>query len=276
VSNVYQPEKAEIKASERRKQSNFQGKKIIRFPKLRAYIEGRLFDDYSPEQISGRIRYREPNIPYISKNTIYRFIRSPYGRKIEFHRAIKHLHRRHYKKGKLSERTFIDDRPQIIQERARIGDTEGDFIVSGKGGRGCILTVIDRKTRMIFLEKIFPVSIHNMEKAFLRIKKRFPEMLTLTLDNDLLFAKHLELQRLLGVTIYFCHPYHSWEKGTIENGNGLVRRYIPKRSNISCYTEEEIILIEMKLNDRPRKCLKYMTPKELLLEHRKRSPECSD
>lgn len=93
-------------------------------------------------------------------------------------------------------------------------------------------------------------------------------MVTLTLDNDLLFAKHLELEKLLNVAIYFCHPYHSWEKGSIENGNGLIRKYIPKSSDISRYTEEEIAAIETKLNDRPRKCLQYSTPKELLLEHR--------
>jgi len=92
-------------------------------------------------------------------------------------------------------------------------------------------------------------------------------MNTLTLDNDIIFRKHKELSKLLGVPVYFCHPYHSWEKGGVENTNKLIRQYIPKGSDISQYTDAYIQMIQDKLNNRPRKCLKYKTPLEVMLQH---------
>ena len=90
---------------------------------------------------------------------------------------------------------------------------------------------------------------------------------TLTLDNDIVFRKHRQLSRLLGAPIYFCHPYHSWEKGGVENSNKLIRQYIPKRSDISQYSDEYIRMVRDKLNNRPRKCLKYKTPLEIMKEN---------
>jgi transposase, IS30 family len=109
-----------------------------------------------------------------------------------------------------------------------------------------------------------------MEKAFLRIKDRYPEMKTVTTDNDLLFKHHKRLEELLDVQIYFCHPYHSWEKGTIENVNGEIRKDIPKGSNLSKYTRKFLKTIEDKLNDRYMECLNFATPQELIEKHRKR------
>ena len=109
-----------------------------------------------------------------------------------------------------------------------------------------------------------------MHVAFLKIKARFPEARTLTMDNDILFAKHEELAGLLGVKIYFCHPYHSWEKGTVENANKAIRRDIPKGSDISRYSKHFIEALERKLNRRPMQCLGYRTPQEFLGAHRRR------
>ena len=115
--------------------------------------------------------------------------------------------------------------------------------------------MVDRKIRKTFIEKILPVSIKNFEQAFLRIKKRFPEMRTATTDNDLLLQHHRRLEKLLNVKIYFCHPYHSWEKGSIEHMNGVIREDIPKGSEISKYSKRFIRKIEEKINRRPMECL---------------------
>ena len=142
--------------------------------------------------------------------------------------------------------------------------------MSGKLGKGILLTVADRKSRVSFIEKIFPVIIPNVHLAFLRIKNRFPEMKTITTDNDLLFERHKELEKLLNIKIYFCHQYHSWEKGTIENTNGVIRRDIPKGSDISKYSKQSVQKLEGKINRRSMECLKDRTPQEVLDLHRAR------
>lgn len=172
--------------------------------------------------------------------------------------------------GSIADRVFIDKRPILANNRKRIGDAEADFLVSGKSGKGIILNVTDRKSRAPFLERIVVVTILNVHKAFVEIKKRFPELKTITLDNDILFQKHRELEKLLSVKIYFCHPYHSWEKGTVERTNRCVRKDIPKGSNISKYSKKFIRLIEEKLRRRIYQCLGYRTPLEVLETHRKR------
>jgi IS30 family transposase len=246
--------------------------KIVSEPVLRKFVEDELRQGESPCNISGRIGTREKHLPHISKESIYRFIESPYGRRIEAWREKRRPRRRHRRPlaEQLKERTFIDKRPKYINARTRIGDAEADFIVSGKSGKGIILTLADRKSRTPFLEKILPVFIQNVHRGFLRIKERFPELKTITTDNDLLFKHHKELEKLLGVKIYFCHPYHSWEKGTIENINKYVRKDIPKGSNISKYSRKFIRSVEEKLQKKIYKCLKYHRPFEVLERHRKR------
>jgi IS30 family transposase len=151
-----------------------------------------------------------------------------------------------------------------------VGDVEFDFIVSGKSGKGILLTVVDRKIRKAGIEKILPVSIANVEQAFLRIKERFPDMKTATTDNDLLLQHHKRLEKLLGIKIYFCHPYHSWEKGSIEHVNGVIREDIPKGSDISQYSKRFIQKIEEKINRKPMDVLNSFTPDEMFAKYRKR------
>lgn len=239
--------------------------------KLREFVESNLLDGQSPEAISGRLECREKDLSYVSKNTIYRFLRSPYGKIIGLKlKKKKRPKKRRCKVTQLKDRVFIDKRPKIIEQRGRVGDLEGDFIISGKSGKGVLLVAVDRKLRLAFLELIHKVTIDEVHRAFIRIKKRFPEMKTLTLDNDLLFQMHKTLQKLLGIKIYFCHPYHSWEKGTVENKNKIIRKFIPKGSDLSQYDRDEIKVIESYLNDRYLKCLKYATPEEKLKKYRKK------
>jgi IS30 family transposase len=272
VRGVYDPLKAHHKAYVRRKYSKYQGMKVVSDRDLQKKIDMLLYTGESPPNISGRLRKHEKILPSVSKNSIYRYIKSPYGRRIESFRKKK-KQRRQYKRPlaeKLKERIFIDKRPIYINKRKRIGDTEADFVVSGKSGAGILLVVVDRKSRMPFVEKILPVNISEVEKTFVRIKERFPELKTITTDNDILFQKHKELEKLLDIKIYFCHPYHSWEKGTVENTNKYIRRDIPKGSNISKYSKKFIQSIEAKLQNKIYKVLNYHTPSEIFNEHRQR------
>lgn len=209
-------------------------------------------------------------MPFVSDNTIYRYLHSPYGKAIKLKLDKKKRRGRGVKKKKLTDRIFIDKRPKIIEKRERVGDVEGDFIVSCKSGRGILLVVVCRKLRMVFLEIIYNVSIDEVHRAFLKIQERFPEIKSLTLDNDILFRMHKTLAELLGLKIYFCHPYHSWEKGGVENANKFIRKYIPKGSDFSRYSKTEIKLLEEKCNQRFMKCLDYATPKEALNIYRQK------
>ena len=272
VKGIYDPLKAHHKAYVRRWQSKYQGMKIVSDSLLQKSVDNLLFRDESPQNISGRIKRYQKDLPRVSKNSIYRYIKSPYGRKIESWRKKKR-HRRRWRRPlseKLKNRTFIDKRPLYVNKRLRIGDVEADFIVSGKSGKGMILNVTDRKSRAPFLEKILPVNIQNVHQAFVHIKERFPELTTITTDNDILFQKHQELERLLDIKIYFCHPYHSWEKGTVENVNKYIRRDIPKGSNISKVSKKFIQSTEEKLQNKIYKVLNYKTPLEVLKSDRKR------
>jgi IS30 family transposase len=272
VRNKYEPKKADRKADTRRKQSKYQGRKIVEHSALRKFVEEMLYDDQSPANIAGRIKKHEKHLPTVSKDSVYRFIGSVYGRKIESHRNNRKKKPSHHRGRSitLSDRTFIDERPLHINARMRVGDVEADFIVSGKSGKGILLVVVDRKLRVVFIEQILEVSIQNMHQAFLRIQQRFPEMRTITTDNDILFRHHTLLAKLLGVRVYFCHPYHSWEKGTVENANGVIRDDIPKGSDISQYSKKFIQRVEDRLNRRILECLDYLTPAEALAKARKR------
>ena len=252
--------------------------KIVSDARLQKFVEEKLLDDQSPANIAGRIKEHEKHLPIVSKNSIYRYIGSPYGIKIkEYRNKQKSRRRNNYqnKNLKLENRTFIENRPEIINTRARIGDAESDFILSGKSGKGVLLVIADRRSRAPFLEKIIDLAKPNINIAFQKIKKRFPELRTITTDNDILLNHHKELESLLKIKIYFCHPYHSWEKGTVENANGYVRKKIPKGSDISKYSHQFIRRIEVKLQRRIMECLNYLTPFEVLEQFREQKKRLS-
>ena len=206
------------------------GKKIALNPPLRDFVETHLFDDQSPEAIEGRLRRVEQDTGSVSARAIDRYIKSPYGRKIEAHRAKIFRKRKGGRKPKtiLGNKRMISKRPKHINDRKGLGHMEGDFIVSGKSGRGILLTLTDRRVRKALFERILPVSVRDVERALLRMKKRFPEIKTITFDNDILFLEYKRLEKKLNVKIYFCHPRSPWEKASIENLNRWVRRSVPK------------------------------------------------
>jgi IS30 family transposase len=246
--------------------------KIVVDQALQDFIERELLKQQSPGAIAGRLATGLDGLPFASRDTIERFIRSAYGRQLEYQLKVLKQKRKGRKKRPaaqtLQNRTSIADRPSVITNRERVGDVEADFIVSGKTGSGYLLTVVDRKLRVGFIRKILPVTIANMEQAFLDVKRAFPELRSITTDNDLLFQYHERLEALLGVPIYFCDPYASWQKGSIENLNKQVRKYIPKSSDISQYGDEYIQFIEHRLNSRFMSVIGYKTPAECLTAHR--------
>lgn len=272
VAGAYTPAKAHHKATVRRKAAKFQGMKIVDNQALQDFIERELLKQQSPGAIAGRLAMGLDGLPFASRDTIERFIRSAHGRQLEYQLKILKQKRKGRKKRpateQLQHRTSIDDRPSVITNRERVGDVEADFIVSGKTGTGYLLTVVDRRIRFGFIRKILPVTIANMEQAFLDVKQHFPELLSITTDNDLLFRHHKRLEVLLGVPIYFCDPYASWQKGSIENLNKHVRKYIKKGSDISQYGDEYIQFVSNRLNSRFMSVLGYKTPAECLEAHR--------
>ena len=270
TKEIYNPEKANHKSYVKRHKSSFRSRKIVMNKELRKFVENKLCNDQSPEAISGRLKYQEKELPYVSKNTIYDFLDSDYGKLIKKKRKKIKYRKKKVKVNKLKDRKFIEKRPKIAEKRKRIGDFEGDFIVSGKCGKGILLVLTDRKTRYVFIERILDISVDNVHEKLLKIKKEFKEMKTLTLDNDILFRMHKTLETILNIPIYFCHPYHSWEKGSVENTNKFIRKYIPKGNNISKYDEEYIKAIQDKCNERFMKCLDYLTPAEALKKEKQR------
>lgn len=249
-----------------------EGKKIALDEALRTFVEDGLMDDQSPEAIEGRIKYLETKLERTSAFAIRRFIKSQYGRRIEAHRLKVFKKKRCSRppKARMDGKRMISKRPKRINDRKGLGHMEGDFIVSGKSGKGIMLTLTDRKVRKSLLERVLPVSVANVERALVRMKKRYPEMQSITFDNDLLLLEHRRLEKKLGITIYFCHPRSPWEKPSIEHLNKILRRYIPKGSDISRYSRLFIKKLEEKVNRRFMECLGFRTPDEAYKRELKR------
>ena len=272
--NSYDSDVASQKAYVRRKYAKFQGMKIVGDSELKKFIDSSLLDFQSPSAIAGRLKAGlERNskgglLPSTSRGAIEKYLGSVYGEhiRVEVDEFKKQYRRRRSRKPSegLSERTFIDERPPEITQRERIGDVEMDFIVSGRGGSGYLLTVTDRKSRKSFVRKLLPVTIEDLTKLLVEVKAEFPELKSITTDNDILLAQHNLLSETLEVPIYFCHPYSSWEKGSIENLNKFVRKFIRKGSDISSYKNALIERVELLANGRFMEVLGFRTPNECL------------
>jgi transposase, IS30 family len=266
VKGEYVRSKAEAKVIVRRRNSKLQCLKVAMDPQLKAFVMNEVADDQSPAGISGRLKEVETTIRYASTKAIYKFVHSPHGRTIEKHLYSKVVKRRGgpkrgERKVTLDGRTMIDKRPTHIDNRKEFGHFEGDFIESGKDGKGSLLVLVERKTR-------YPFLAYTEDKTTEHINALIAEMLqgvpirSITLDNDLSFQKHEELSELVGTVVFFCHPYCSHEKGTVENRNRCVRRYVPKKTDLSGVLLERFEEIEKKLRTRFMECLNFKTPQE--------------
>jgi transposase, IS30 family len=269
VNGTYVARKAHHKAYIKRKYSKYQGMKIHEDMKLQEYVTKYLRKGWSPEQVAGRIA-KDVGLAVVSHTSIYTWLRSVYGRRLEAELRLlkkKRGSKKRLKVLQLEGRVFIDERPKSIDNRAYFGDWEGDFIVSGKGGRGAILVLHERKSRYAILRRVIHKSATAVEHTLLEMIAPLSNFKSLTLDNDIAFVHHEKISKELGVPIFFCHPYASWQKGGVENTNRLIRRFIPKGADISKYSDEDIQKVEWSINSIPRKILEYATAEEVMVEN---------
>jgi len=232
---------------------------------MKRWIDSRIQQRWSPEQIVGRARLE--NRPIVGVETIYRYIYRDRKQGGELWRNLRHTRQKRKKRfptqrwPKSVPRTPIQDRPEEANERLHSGHFERDLIV-GRERRGYILTIVDRKSRLVRLAKLPRSTSDAVHEATLRALKGL-EIRSLTNDNGCEFIRYTKTAQCLKTPIYFTRPYASWERGTVENTNKLIRQYVPKQSTIQEISDEQIKMVEMVLNDRPRKTLGYRTPKEV-------------
>lgn len=215
----------------------------------------------------------------LSKDTIYSWIYTTHPDLVKkyFRRKWKRYRNRKKEnllgndKYQIQNRRMIDERPEIIDERKRIGDWEGDTVI-WKNRSGAILTLVDRKSGYL---KIYQLKRGKHAEWVTDVLSTFWKHLpehkrkTLTVDNGREFAEHKMIEFETGTTVYFAHPYHSWERWTNENTNWLIRQYLPKKTDFSHITQEDLNTIEKEINSRPRKRLNYSTPYQVFWWKRK-------
>ncbi|MCR4286220.1 MAG: IS30 family transposase [Candidatus Kaiserbacteria bacterium] len=265
VKGAYDARKAGHKARVRRQYSKQQCLKVTSNRELQIYVEEKLKEEWSPELIAGRIRNIDRHLPRVSAKAIYAFVYSVHGRPFEQFLYSNMVHGKGGpKRGSstvMDGRTSIEKRPKRVEKRAQFGHFEGDFIESGKDGTGSFLVLAERKTRYPFIRYCLDRSTAAVNEMIFNLLRNIP-LESLTLDNDLSFQKHKALSALIDAMVFFCHPYTSSEKGTVENRNRAIRRTVPKKTDLSQVSEETIRMIETKLRNRPMKCLNFRTPQE--------------
>jgi IS30 family transposase len=228
-------------------------------------------EKWSPEQLCGRIRAEGK--PMACHETIYRYIYlidKPNGGVLHLSLRQSHRNRRRrrnskQRRGIIKDRVSISLRPKVVELKNRIGDYEADTIV-GKGHKSNIATITDRKTLYTFMVKLdSKESKHTARRISQKLKRAKAVVRTITVDNGKEFAAHKVLSKNLKAQVYFAHPYSAFERGANENINGLIRQYLPKKTDFNTINHYEIKKIENELNNRPRKKLNYKTPKEVFL-----------
>jgi len=248
--------------------------KINTYPRLKIFVYRGLLKGTTPELIAGQIKIKYPNDPVmtISYEAIYQHIyrhRQSYLAKKLIKLLPYHHHKRRNKRKfnknttRIKDQVSIDNRPEHIEQRLEVGHWEGDLMI-GVGQKSAIATLVERKTRYTIVMKIqnrksktvtkeFANSLNSLSKVFRK---------SMTYDNGIEMANHKWLANQTGINIYFAHPYSSWERGTNENTNGLIRRFFPKGTDFNKITLKQLKEAQNNLNDRPRKVLGYKTPNE--------------
>lgn len=272
----YAPRLAHRRAKEKIKKRG--QRKRLKDDFIRYYVVEKLKEDYSPEQIAGRLKLEHPEY-IISHEAIYQFIYAQYHREgygdcrgLDLRKYLKRKHKVRKRKyilfksgqGQLKNRTLIDERPKEVEERKVRGHWEGDSLISRKSYVG-LNSLVERVSGLVFITKIKNGKSAETTKAVVKRLSKVPLELrkTLTLDNGSENGGHEDVARQLKLNCYFAHPYHSWERGTNENTNGLIRYYLPKGTDFAKVKDEKIQDIEKKLNARPRKRLGFRTPLEV-------------
>lgn len=264
----YDANLASLKSYNRRHNAKYQGKKINDNYRLQKYIIKYLKKDWSPDDISGRMKLERKPF-YTSKTAIYEWL---YSNRAQ--RYCKYLYSKRYRskkrKAKKSKKVIIPNRKGIelrplgAINKTRYGHYEGDTMVSGRktGSKAGLAVAYERKAKFLKIKKIRSLKPDLMNKALDKMTNNLV-IKSLTMDNGIENQRYEEL----GIPTYFCDAYSSWQKGGVENGNKLIRRYIPKGTDMGKYSNEYVSMVEEILNNKPRKSLGYKTPLEVMEEH---------
>lgn len=269
----YIPCKAQIQAEKRgvkqRRKAPLKNTTII------VYVREKLRLRWSPEQIAGRLPIDHPG-ESIDDDTIYEYIFNPRNRRRKLWKYLTHQRKKRMKKegrkmkraSKIPGAISIDRRPKSIDTRQHVGHWESDNMEGKRTDTTAVSATVERVTRFTVLSKVHGKRAQSKADAVSDRLRVYPKKFrkTITVDNGSENTFHQDMKRRLDVNIYFCHIYHSWEKGTVENTIGRVRRYIPKGRSVDEVSEEQLKSIESNMNNTPRKCLNFLTPNEKKLQ----------
>ena len=271
----YSPREAEGQAQERRQRGR---KRKMESPGLQRYVIQCLGKQWSPEQIAGRLRTAVPK-EAVSYETIYQFIYSKKAHRLHLwdflprrHSRRQSLYGRKVKgvgKGHIPHRTWIEERPSEVNQRHTLGHWESDLMEGLRQEKQVLSVTVERKSGYVFVEKLPDKRAHPRTQRWVNWFQRLPRgyARSLTVDNGLENCHHQSFTHQTGCPVYFCHPYHAWEKGTVENTIGLIRRFLPKKTSLRSIDLSDLLSIQSLLNDRPRKRLGFLTPFEVLFKH---------
>ena len=264
----YLPDTAQRKADRRKEQGRKQ-RYVDKQPRLRKRIIGLLKKGWSPDLIAGRLKRMKQ--PYLNQESIYQFIYSLQGRKQNLRQHLRRTHRiRIPKAGRkarkdsgIPHRVDISKRPRIVEKRGQFGHWEGDSIVYNRHRR-VLGTSAERKTRKVMIFKPKDLTAKTKARCLIRRYRRLPPQAkrTLTYDNGREAAAHETVTAAIGMKFFFARTYASWQRGTNENRNGLVRFYLPRDVDLDTISDARIRQVEHLINNRPMKCLGYRTPNE--------------
>ena len=264
--NSYQPHQAHRMAQARARREG-----VRRFTEeVKADVERRLQDGWTPDMISGRARIEERS--WVCKETIYKHIYADAKGGGTLWRSLPRAKRKRYqrcprqegrRRGHIPNQRSIDTRPAAVETRQDVGHWEGDLI-NGAAQTGNLVTLVERCTRFTLIGYTRNKTARKVTRQICRLFGVMPPhvRVSTTFDNGTEFADHETMAKTLSMDIFFAHPYHSWERGTNENTNGLIRRLHPKKSSFAKIDDKALRRIDRFLNDRPRKCLGWMTPRE--------------
>lgn len=255
---------------EKRRHKQHKGK-LDKYPELKRIVVEGLKEEWSPDVIAGKLKKSgEPQT--ISHESIYHYIYNKDGRYEGLYQYLRQGKSKRQKRSsrksgnlRIPERISIHQRPAVVGERARYGDWESDSVIFSK--QKTILSVqSERKSKLIRMHKAENKTAEETKYALIKTVESLPNELfkTMTFDNGGEGAKHMEIKKEYGVETYFCDPFSSWQKGGVENANKLIRQYLPRKTDMSKLTDRDIYEIQEKLNNRPRKCLNYQTPNEVI------------
>jgi transposase, IS30 family len=261
-NNEYKPDLAQRKYELRISQKP---KRITFTVSIQEYVDSKLRQEYSPEQIVGVSKLE--NIECVSVERIYEYVWEDKKSGGTLHTHLRNKGRKYRKRGAskdkrgiITDRVDIDQRPKIVEERSRFGDLELDTIV-GKDHIGGLLSINDRMTGLIKISKISAKDALQVEQKTVEILMPWKPLLhTLTSDNGKEFANHVVIKNALEVDFFFAKPHHPWERGSNENGNRLIRQYFPKGTDFTLISDQQVAEVEKTLNNRPRKRYGFLSP----------------